>query len=153
HPAPALTCSIARTPEHIRMSAPYATPIAGGQILRAEPPRSDLWGLLYVQVRTADGADWRNILIGRTPLRFSAEQARRRGGAEPQGIGYWDQDQVELWLEVLGLPLNAPLSVIAVEMLPEFDSPFGDPLGKDLGQVRVLRTSPLTPVPAICLDA
>jgi hypothetical protein len=70
-----------------------------------------------------------------------------------RGIGYWDQDQIELWLEVLGLPLNSPLSVIAVEMLPEFDSPFGDPLGKDLGQVRVLRTSPLTPVPAICLDA
>jgi len=153
HPAPGLTCSIARTPDHIRVSAPYATATAGGQIVRAEPPRSDLWGLLYVQVRLADGADWRNILIGRTQLRFTDEHFRGRAGMEPQGLGYWDQDQIELWLDVLGLPRNSPLSVVTAEMLPELASPFGDPLGKDLGQVRVLRVSPLTPVPAICLDA
>jgi hypothetical protein len=45
------------------------------------------------------------------------------------------------------------LSALAVELLPEPGSPFGDPLGQDLGQVRLLRTSPLTPVPAVCLDA
>jgi hypothetical protein len=27
---------------------------------------------------------------------------------------------------------------------------FNDPLGADLGKVRILRTSPLTPVPEIC---
>jgi hypothetical protein len=27
---------------------------------------------------------------------------------------------------------------------------YGDPLGADLGQVRILRTSPLTPVPTAC---
>ena len=30
---------------------------------------------------------------------------------------------------------------------------FKDPLGADLGEVRLLRTSPLTPVPAVCVDA
>ena len=34
----------------------------------------------------------------------------------------------------------------------ETESPFMNPLGKDPGQVRAFRTSPLTPVPAICLD-
>jgi hypothetical protein len=152
HPAPVLTCSVSRTAEHIRVSAPYATPVAGGQILRAEPPTSDLWVLLYVQVRLADASDWRNILIGRTRTTLSDHSFRGRAGTEPQGFGYWDQNQVEAWLEAFGLPLNSPLSVLAVELLPEPDSPFMDPLGKNLGQVRVLRTSPLTPVPAICLD-
>lgn len=60
--------------------------------------------------------------------------------------------EIESWLEVLGLPPNAPLNALAMELLPEPDGVFVDPLGKDLGQVRVLRASPLTPVPAICLD-
>jgi hypothetical protein len=41
------------------------------------------------------------------------------------------------------------LSVLAVEVLPEAVQ-VPDPVGADLGQVRVLRTSPLTPVPLIC---
>lgn len=152
HPVPVLTCSVSRTAEHIRVSAPYATPVADGQILRAEPPTSELWVLLYVQVRLADASDWRNILIGRTRLTFSDSNFRGRSGSEPHGFGYCDQDEIEAWLEALGLPHNSPLSVLAVELLPEPESPFMDPLGKDLGQVRVLRTSPLTPVPTICLD-
>ena len=94
----------------------------------------------------------RNILIGRTRLTFSDFAFRGRSGSEPHGFGYCDQDEIEAWLEALGLPHNSPLSVLAVELLPEPESPFMDPLGKDLGQIRVLRTSPLTPVPAICLD-
>jgi hypothetical protein len=152
HPAPVLTCSVSRNAEHIRVSAPYATPVAGGQIRRAEPPASDLWALLYVQVRLADASDWRNVLIGRTRLTFSDRASRGRSGSEPHGFGYWDQSEIEAWLESLGLPHNSPLSVLAVELLPEPDSPFMDPLGKDLGQVRILRTSPLVPAPVICLD-
>jgi hypothetical protein len=152
HPTPSLTCSILRIPDHIRISAPFARAAAGGRVIRSEPPRSELWALLYVQVQLADRSDWRNILIGRTRLRFSEQHIRDRIGAGPQGTGYYDQDQIDQWLDVFGLPRNSPLSVVAIEMLPEIDSPFGDPLGKDLGQVRVLRVSPLTPVPSICLD-
>jgi hypothetical protein len=153
HPAPVLRCSVARNADHIRVSAPYATPVAGGQIVRAEPPTSELWALLYVQVRLADGSDWRNVLIGRTHLLFPEAGFRGRLGTQPQGMGFWKHSDIEAWLKGLGLPLNAPLSALALELLPEPGSPFnGDPLGRDLGQVRVLRTSPLTPVPAICLD-
>jgi hypothetical protein len=153
HPVPYLTCSVSRTTQYIRVSAPYATPVADCQVQRAEPPNSELWALLYVQVHLADASDWRNILVGRTKLAFTDAAFRGRSGQTPHGLGYWDQDQVEAWLELFGLPHNSPLSVLALELLPEPGSPFGDPLGSDLGQVRVLRTSPLTPVPAVCVDA
>ncbi|MCK0511470.1 hypothetical protein [Aromatoleum buckelii] len=152
HPAPTLKCSLARTREHICVSAPFATPVTGGRWVGKEPPASQLWALLYAQAQLADGSDWRNILIGRTQLQFPENAHRRRAGFEPHGVGYWDHYEIENWLEVLGLPANAPLSALAIELLPEPDAVFVDPLGKDLGQVRVLRTSPLTPVPAICLD-
>ncbi|WP_207483545.1 hypothetical protein [Arenibaculum pallidiluteum] len=153
HPAPALTCGVARTPEHIRVSAPFATPVSEGRAVHAVPPTTDLWALLYAQVRRADGADWRNVLIGRTRLDYPREARGGDTGHEPHGVGRWDREAVEAWLDILGLPRNAPLSVLALELLPEPGSPFADPLGADLGQVRVLRTSPLTPVPPICLDA
>ncbi|UVF22238.1 hypothetical protein HPT29_026510 (plasmid) [Microvirga terrae] len=152
HPAPVLTCSVSRFVTGIRISAPYATPVSDGQIMRADPPNTELWGLLYVQVRQADGKVWRNVLLGRCPMRITDDQRRGRSGSEPHGFGFWDHDDIGTWLEMLALPHDAPLSVIAVELLPEEGSPFGDPLSRDLGQVRILRASPLTPVPTICLD-
>jgi hypothetical protein len=153
HPAPALTCSVSRNADHVIVTAPFATCAVNGQLIHAEPPTTEIWALLYVQVRIADASDWRNILIGRTRLSFMEESWRGRTGPEPQGRGYWDQYQIVDWLEALGLPHNSPLSTVAVELLPEPDGLFEDPLGKHLGEVRVLRTSPLTPVPQICVDA
>lgn len=152
HPAPALSCAVSRGPEYIQVTAPFAGAVAAGRTLRAVPPRSELWALLYVQVRLADRSDWRNVLIGRTRLRTTHRGIHRHPAPEPVGIGYLDQDQIELWLEVLGVPHNSALSVLTIELLPEPDSPFDDPLGSDLGHVRVIRQSTLTPVPAICLD-
>ena len=60
------------------------------------------------------------------------------------------QDEIVRRLNLLGLALDSSLSVIAVELLPEPTSSFEDPLGRDLGQVRILRTSQLTAVPAVC---
>ena len=153
HPAPPLSCSVTRDSQYIRMSAPYASAVSRRRSTLSEPPASDLWGLLYAQVQMVDASEWRNILLARTRLRFEDDAVRGRAGVEPHGLGYWDQDEIEAWLEVLGLAGNAPLSVVAVELLPEPGSPFDDPLGEDLGQVRILRTSPLTPVPPVCLDA
>lgn len=153
HPVPVLTCSVARTAEHVIVSAPFAACAVDGQLIRTEPPTTEIWALLYVQVRVADASDWRNVLIGRTRLAYLEESFRGRTGPEPQGRGYWDQYEIEDWLEALGLPLSSPLSMVAVELLPEPDGSFSDPLGKELGEVRVLRTSPLTPVPTMCLDA
>jgi hypothetical protein len=48
------------------------------------------------------------------------------------------------------LALDSSLSVIAVELLPEPASNVANPLAAQLGDVRIYRTSPLTPVPKVC---
>jgi len=42
------------------------------------------------------------------------------------------------------------MSVLAVELLPEPNGSFNDPLAGDLGQVRILRTSRLSAVDRDC---
>ncbi|WP_201364625.1 hypothetical protein [Dictyobacter formicarum] len=61
------------------------------------------------------------------------------------------EKEIERILSELALPLDSPLSVLAVELLPGGSTAPRDPLGTNLGQQRILRTSPLTPVPAVCL--
>jgi hypothetical protein len=144
HPAPQLRCSVARTEEYIVVSAPFAMPVIDGQNARSWP-RSRLYALLYAQVVQADGASWRNVLLTRTLL-----EPRQHDIEFAAGVGRFFQDNILTALQMLGLRPDAPLSVLCVETLPEPDSPFADPLGANLGQVRFLRTSTLTPVPEIC---
>ena len=95
------------------------------------------------------------------------------------GLAIFPEKQVEAILAQLRLSPNTPLSILAVELLPGDDigksdlrrerqtrlnrelqaelssvgvaDQYGkDPLGSDLGNRRILRTSPLTPVPPIC---
>ena len=99
---------------------------------------------------------------------------------EPRAFTTFSQQGIHGYLGFLGLPLNSPVSVLAVELLP---GPFHitdergsfnaqpataaaanasaaanpaatavaeDPLGTQLGLRRILRTSPLTKVPPIC---
>jgi hypothetical protein len=68
-----------------------------------------------------------------------------------RGIGgaIFSRSSIEAILAALALPATSPLSVVFVETLPELGQ-FDDPLGGDLGNVRILRTSPLTAVPPIC---
>jgi hypothetical protein len=66
------------------------------------------------------------------------------------GAAVFAQDEIVRRLAILGLPLDSPLSVIAVELLPEPGSTAHEPLTSQLGEVRIYRTSPLTPVPEIC---
>lgn len=58
-------------------------------------------------------------------------------------------NEITLLLASLTLDADTPLSCLAVETLPG-GSAFPDPLGADLGQERLLRSSPLVPVPPIC---
>jgi hypothetical protein len=80
---------------------------------------------------------------------------------EPRGFAVFPEKEIEVWLSLLGLPRTSSLSVLAVEVLPgplhvrtfaseNVPSRTEDPLGRELGTRRILRTSPLTPVPAIC---
>ena len=69
--------------------------------------------------------------------------------SELAGTVRWDQREIAALLETLALRRDSALSLVAVEVLPESNQ-FADPMGSDLGQTRILRTSPLTPVPSIC---
>lgn len=63
HPAPTLTCAANRDEEKLYVCAPYAAAVFDGKNVTADPPRTQLWCLLYAQVRQADNRDFRNILL------------------------------------------------------------------------------------------
>lgn len=111
-------------------------------------PRTELWGLLYAQVTQADQASQRNVLLGRTRL---TRQGLHERPLLPPGVAgaLWTRKQIDAILAELALPAGTPLSVIMVETLGDVAN-LADPLGGDLGHVRILRASPLTPVPALC---
>jgi hypothetical protein len=153
HPAPALPCYVRRTERAIRTSAPFAEAYAEGRDFNPSP-QTEMWFLLYAQVREVSGASWRNVLLLRHRGRMLEE------GVEPltrYAATEFDLAAASGALRSLALSADAPLSMLAVELMP---APlindggnlnrYGDPLGADLGQVRILRTSPLTPVPTAC---
>ncbi|MBV8139912.1 MAG: hypothetical protein JO121_30390 [Deltaproteobacteria bacterium] len=165
HPAPQLRCMVTRTAaKGITVVAPYATPIFNDQNLRPLYPKTELIALLYAQVLQANSQSWCNILLERaTAIPYTLEHQGSRGlnPALTPARAQFDPEDILFKLGILGLPLDSPLSVVAVEILPEPQpinpaatvDRFNDPLGADLGQVRILRTSPLTPVPEVCPPA
>jgi len=171
HPPPPLTCTIWRNTTGLTVTAPYATTLLNGiseSALAYGDPQTSLWFMLYTQVKQIDGATNRNILIGRqlaSVLTVSGSYAGAPAlpqNREPRGTASFEQTSIASLLAQLGLPDNAPLSVLAVEVLPgphlesgtsgiQFENvALPDPLGRDLGQRRILRTSPLTAAPASC---
>lgn len=78
HPAPALTCMVNRDEEKLYVMAPYAAAVFNGKDVTADPPRTSLWCLLYAQVRQADNADNRNLLLDDKQLdwRIQIEQEK-----------------------------------------------------------------------------
>jgi hypothetical protein len=150
HPAPPLSCEAFRTPGGVIASAPYATPVNEGRSLLPSNPATTIWVLLYAQVTQADGADQRNILLSRRPAPLRRKQERSQPVA-PRGDARWSQSEIEAALSSLGLPRSSPLSVLAVELLPEVNRA-PDPLGDDLGSTRVLRSSRLVSVPPVCVQ-
>jgi len=151
HPAPLLTCMVLRTKAGIRTSAPFATPVVNGHSVRPVPPATEIFVMIYAQVVQCDGTDHRNILLSHKPAIFRQKPLDNRGFPDAlYGDATWSNDEITLLLNSLTLDPDTPLSCLAVETLPG-SSPFPDPLGADLGQERLLRSSPLVPVPAICL--
>jgi len=194
-----LFCTCERTQDDLVVQAPYAMAVLNGKNLTHDPPRTELWALLYAQVRQADGKDYRNILLDDRKLTFRRRVSRGldpatgliRSGFENEDAParaeiQWTQEEVLAALRNLGLPADSSLSVLCVEMMPTLQSlrapqvaehvdsidfgssivadrsGFGDPAGASaqdydlrpltdgLGHYRILRTSPLTPVPEIC---
>jgi hypothetical protein len=152
HPAPALPCTVVRYPIGVVASASYATPVYDGASLRPPWPATSIWMLLYTQVERADRGARRNVLLGSrlaTPDRSRGNIEGGLRGAQLSGNAAWSQAEVSTLLESLGLAHETPLSVLAVEILPN-EQPAADPLGSDLGSERILRTSPLLAVPDVC---
>ncbi|MGH9929919.1 MAG: hypothetical protein ACREA9_11950 [Pyrinomonadaceae bacterium] len=76
HPAPTLTCMVDRDEEKLTVSAPYAVAVFNGKNVTADPPRTQLWCLLYAQVRQADNKDFRNILLDDKQLDYRVQIER-----------------------------------------------------------------------------
>ena len=150
HPAPLLTCSVVRLQAGIIASAPFATPVRSGRSVRRFPPATEIYVLIYAQVYQSDGADFRNVLLGRKPARFRENKLLFQESPDAFfGDATWSKAEIRLLLSSLTLEADTPLSCLAVETLPGGD-PFPDPLGAGLGNERLLRTSPLVPVPELC---
>ncbi len=149
HPAPPLLPVVSSLPNTISVSAPYAKPVFSGRNLLPNPPRSQIWALLYAQVTQADGVQQRNILLDRVRLGQRDNLGEALAATHSIGAATWGRNNVESILASLALPNNSPLSLVVVETLPNIGN-LGDPLGGDLGNVRILRTSPLVAVPALC---
>jgi hypothetical protein len=150
HPCPMLTCFLVRDSRGIQASAAFANPVYEGRSLRPFPPATEIWVALYAQVIQADGADTRNVLLSHRPARSRRPPLHdRQVWDSAYALATWSNDEVRLMLDALTLEPHTPLSALAVETLPG-DAPLPDPLGADLGHQRILRTSPLVPVPEIC---
>jgi hypothetical protein len=171
HPPPPLTCTLWRNDKGLTVTAPYATTLENGVSASSiffGDPQTSLWFMLYAQMRQTDGGSNRNILLGRELAKvlsapsFVGAQEMLAQNREPRGSATFDQEQIAALLRHLSLPENAPLSVLAVEVLPgphvtdpaldaqRLQTSEEDPLGRQLGRRRILRTSPLTAAPAIC---
>ena len=177
HPPPHLICSVERSNAGIGVTAPYAVTVYNGNRLynfELGDPQTRIWFMLYAQVLQADSASHRNILLdhlqGETIRRTTRGQANpnpQHGLARDPLAGIlFPEKIIEERLALLGLPRTNPLSVLAVEVLPgPLNLPPNlkdfagkdvaandqeDPVGTNLGLRRILRTSPLTAVPAIC---
>lgn len=242
HPAPTLTCNVSHDEDKVSVTAPYAAAVFNGKNVTADPPRTQLWCLLYAQVKQADNKDFRNILLDDRPLdwrvrvetdkevnwltRYTdtqrlklkqitvknfrddvdyakfhhiyrlAEEEGVNQDATKYGLVVWTNDEIAQLLMLYGLPTDSHLSVVVVETLPTItklvehipglargrtlstlrdnmhielhtdasalkqqyaqaemvrDSQQGpSPVNDNLGNQRILRTSPLTPVPDVC---
>jgi len=135
HPAPTLFCTCHRDEQRLLVEAPHAQAVLNGKNITAAPPRTEIWALLYAQVRQADGQDNRNILLDDRRLRLIPRVYRELITAENTGVlakgnrnapawssTVWQDSEVKALLRGLGLPVDASLSVVCVELMPHFGS-------------------------------
>jgi hypothetical protein len=151
HPAPPLTCMVVRTKAGILASAPYANPVQDGSSVRPLVPATDIYVMIYAVVYQSDDQDFRNVLLSHKLARLQRKHLDDRQ-ISPDALyadASWSSSEIKFMLDGLTLGTDTPLSCLAVETLPG-GSNIEDPLGANLGQERLLRASPLVPVPPIC---
>jgi len=176
HPCASLRCNVFRVKNGILASSAYAQAYSQGANLQSIPPNTQIWFVLYAQVNQADGSTMRNVeldkRIGRILSREKSGVIKKMTGinllstsifsyatgrqttqnlqAPIQGHTLWQQNEVVALLKDMEYPEDTPLSILGVELLPETNGSFSDPLGSNVGQVRILRTSRLYPVDKLC---
>jgi hypothetical protein len=153
HPAPGLRCYPYRDPTGISVRVPFASPVFGGRRLISGGdfrPQSEIWVFLYAQLMQADGATNRNVLL----LEANATVENLTADSDPFGIAVFPAKgapSIQSALTTLSLPSEIGMSVLAVELLPATGARSIDAtIHCSLAGRRILRTSPLTAVNAIC---
>jgi len=154
HPAPALPIDIYRDPVFggYTISSTFARPVKDGINYMPQIPATDIWIVVYARVARADGENWQNVKLEARRAQPQREKKRRGsnvGGATRAEARFTDAVLADL-LKECGLPEQTPLTFLAVELLPEPNGTFAAPLGGDLGDVRILRTSRLVPAGDRC---
>lgn len=133
HPCPPLTANVERLitkPNNggakqpcVVASADLAQTVLNGQSLTAKTaPQTQIWFLLYAQLRRADGEAYRNLLLNK--LKGTQPVTKRittnvTGIAQQQTItvnAAFSQAQIDKILTEFRLPFNTPLSTLAVEL-------------------------------------
>jgi hypothetical protein len=199
HPAPASVCHAGRfrdpsNPDKSRLAtfvlgtSTFATPVLNGQPLAppTQLPKTSIYFFLYAQVVQADAASNRNVLLFQREGQFLVRDQRGVAGVlgrfvspfalsqrDRLAFAVFSEAEIEHQLATLGLSVDLPLSMLAVEFLPAgvgSDLPKSnasavgaipartanaadtnsDPLSLDGRPRRILRVSPLAPVAPIC---
>jgi len=154
------------TPTSVRLSAPYARAVWRGRflVLAEDEPTTTIVFFIYGRVKRADDGAYRNIL-----LMHRVADLEWKGA--PFGFAVFADIVLRRRLLSLGLPQSAPLGAVAVEFLPGGNwtiprpsdflgiasqqataaPPRVDPAGPtSFASRRILRVSPLTPIPVSC---
>jgi hypothetical protein len=132
HPCPPLTVNVERiitvpstggpSQPCISATADLAQTVLNGQSLTsASSPQTQIWFLLYAQLRRADGEAYRNLLLSKLqgvppgPNNPFAPNAPVQQQSIPVSAAF-SQALVDDILLALRLPINTPLSMLAVEL-------------------------------------
>ncbi|HUR75810.1 MAG TPA: hypothetical protein VMZ00_16125, partial [Sporichthya sp.] len=172
-------------PEVIVATATFATPSHDGTPVVGpdEPPLSRLWFCLYAQVAQADATTMRNILLLDRPGTFLSRRLLaadreladlfpgriRTRSRDRTGFALFRSGELRERMSALNLPATAPLSILAVELLPsgtgikvglDPHNPEASPLVRAGAQSsgdessfpfgRIMRVSTLSPVLPVC---
>jgi hypothetical protein len=149
HPLPQLYCVVDHNEDYILVNAPYAQTVFNGRNVTANPPRTEIWALLFAQVRMADDSDERNVLLADRKLVILPEGNSFAPSGDtnvsPQGITGWTNQEIGDLLKLYGLPGNSTLSVLCVEMLPGYEQFFvGGNVNQEEANVISHKATPVT---------
>lgn len=131
HPCPPLTANVERidtlptggsvVQPCISATADLAqTVLDGVSLTLPSAPQTQIWFLLYAQLRRADGEAWRNLLLAKLPGQQPSQYTTFNTVANQQQsipvTAAFAQSAIDDILFTLRLPANTPLSVLAVEL-------------------------------------